>query len=128
MNLFFRRSILLLLLMLQGITPLVHAHVVAGGGESGLHIAGISVQADTDSYFSSIKSVGHADVFISMPEAIQQKNLLLIKSVSVAFSEIITDLLPVLSFVEKRVIFFTHSSTSNSVVNHSSVTPRAPPF
>ncbi len=75
MSLFFRRSIILLLLLLQGLSPLVHAHVQSDGGEYGLHIDGVSVFAEKDVQFSSLESIGHFDAVIGMRPAIQQKKL-----------------------------------------------------
>lgn len=125
MKLFFHRSIIVLLLLLQGFSPLVHAHVIADGGENGLHIDGISVQADKSPQISSFKSVGHADIVIGMQSAVQQKNLLLIDVPNVSRKADETPFL--LPFIEKRIVFFSTISESNSVVEFSSTAPRAPP-
>jgi hypothetical protein len=77
MNLFFRRSIILLLFVLQGFAPLVHAHVQEDGGEYGLHIYGINLAAEKIPQFSSIKAKGHSEVTIGLRSAIQHKNLLI---------------------------------------------------
>lgn len=126
MKLFIHRSIIVLLLLLQGISPLVHAHVNADGRENGLHIDGISAQLDKSRQALSFKSVGHADTVIGMQPTIQQKKILLIDLPDC--SEKADEPPFLLPFIEKRIVFFSTVSQSNSVVVYSSIAPRAPPF
>lgn len=129
MNLFFHRTIVLLLLLLQGVSPLVHAHVHADGGESGLHIDGISVLLEKDSQFTSLKTIGHSDAVMGMRSAIQHK------------TQLINDL-PMSGFIgqyghhfiqpyllEKKVLLYSPPPFQNKLSTYLSIiAPRAPPF
>lgn len=78
MNLLYRRFIILLLLVLQGFSPLVHAHVQAiDSNDNGIHIDEISrVWYDTGDALSFTNSE-HIGTAIDMQAAITQKKLLL---------------------------------------------------
>lgn len=78
MNLQFHRFIILLLLVLQGFTPLVHAHVqMTGSVDEGIHIDGISRTWHEPGDALSLSTTDHSSRVIDMQAAIQQKKLLL---------------------------------------------------
>lgn len=126
MKLFFQRSIILLLLLLQGVSPFVHAHVMGDGGELGLHIDGFRGQFDYAYQTPSFKSIDHADVVIGMQAAVQQKNQSL-NDIAV-FNENMKALIPSFSLDEQRIKFISHHFLSNSRIDTSSIAPRAPPI
>ncbi len=78
MKFFILRTIILLLLLLQGFTPLVHAHVSGHGIESGLHIDGIILQIEKNPQTSSFENIYQTNIAISISGAVQQKKQLLI--------------------------------------------------
>jgi len=125
MKLLFHRSIILLLLLLQGFTPLVHAHVSGDGSEYGLHIDGISSSVGKSSQFSSFDSIGHTDIVIGMPAAVQQKNKLFVEIPS--FSHTNHNKLIKRFVIAKKLFLFSSNSLPRSVVDRSSSAPRAPP-
>jgi len=70
------RFIILLLLVLQGFAPLVHAHVHISNTISGvIHINGLSV-GNVDRDIATIESVGRQHVAIEMSTAIQKNQSL----------------------------------------------------
>ncbi|MDF1582522.1 MAG: hypothetical protein RQ733_07030 [Methyloprofundus sp.] len=78
MNLLFCRFIILFLLLLQGFTPLVHAHVqIIDDMANGIHIDELSrAWHDTDTALS-LSANDYAGTAIDMHAAIAQKKLLL---------------------------------------------------
>jgi len=126
MKLFFQRSIILLLLLLQGVSPFVHAHVTDDCGEIGLHIEGFRSAFDSATQTSSFKSIEHANIVIGMQAAVQQKNQSL-NDIAV-FNENMKALIPSFSLVEQRIKFISHQFHSHSRIDTSCITPRAPPL
>ena len=125
MNLFFSRSIIFLLFLLQGLSPLVHAHVQADGGEYGLHIDGISVLAEKNAQFTSLESIGHSDAVIDMRSAVQQKKLLVSNpdnGVSASAPCFVKSL-----FIEKLLQFSLPAFQKKLSISLSIIAPRAPP-
>ncbi len=130
MNLVFRRFIILLLLLLQGFSPLVHAHVkMVDNGDSGIHIDEISRAWQDVGHDLSLSSVNHTCAAIDMPSAIvAQKTLLLDGELS---HTLFVDARP--KFIHKLIVnkligfsppvFIAPPSVSLSVI-----APRAPPI
>jgi len=118
----------LLLLILQGLSPLVHAHVHEDGGEYGLHIDGLTGQVSQRSelQLSSSEVVGHVHIAINMQPAIQQQNILKANLPTFAFYKHQKNFTSPLR-IEKQLIFFSvalPNTPSYYLATHSS---RAPP-
>jgi len=126
MNLFFRHFIVILLLLLQGLSPLVHAHVQQDSGEYGLHIDGISVPTQNNLQFSALKSIGHSDVVIGMRSAILQKNFLETDLPVASVCEC-TQYILQSPFKAKQVQFSLLIFQNKPSINLSIIAPRAPP-
>ncbi|WP_087871428.1 hypothetical protein [Bathymodiolus platifrons methanotrophic gill symbiont] len=73
MKIFIHRFILLLLLLLQGVSPLVHAHVHADGSNSGVHFHGINTPVNQRTEILALDILCHADAIIELKQAISQK-------------------------------------------------------
>ncbi len=128
MNLFFRRSIILLLFLLQGLSPLVHAHVQTDNGYNGLHIEGISILAGKSCQFASLENIGHTDAVIGMRPAIQQQNLSLTsgsKNNSIGNSYV--QHLSIPHLIEKHSHFSFSAFLNKLSIYLSIIAPRAPP-
>lgn len=125
MKLFFHQSIILLLLLLQGFTPLVHAHVTGDGSEYGLHIDGISSSVEKSPQLSSFESISHTDIVIGMPAAVQQKNKLFVELPFFAYVNHNKLIKPLV--IENQLLFFSFVSSLGSDTGQSSSAPRAPP-
>lgn len=77
MNLFFHRFIILLL-VLQGFTPLVHAHVqMLDSIDEGIHIDEISRAWHEPDDALLLSAIDHHSAVVDMQTAIQEKKLLL---------------------------------------------------
>jgi len=127
MILFGRQIIILLLLLLQGLSPLVHAHVQVDNGEYGLHIEGVSVQIKENAQFSSIEVIGHVDTVIGMKPAIQHNKLL--KTDQPASRRSFFESLSIHPSVKDDKRFFcSFIGLSGSSVTLSNIAPRAPPL
>jgi len=126
MILFGRQITILLLLLLQGLSPLVHAHVQVDDGEYGLHIEGINVQVKESPHSSSIERIGYIESVIGMKSAIQQKNLLKTDRSASQFSYF--EQLFFATYVNNKRLFFSFISLSDSSVILSNSAPRAPPL
>jgi len=125
MKLFFHQSIILLLLLLQGVTPLVHAHVSGDGSEYGLHIDGISSSVEKSSQLLSFESISHTDIVIGMQAAVQQKNKLFVELPT--FGHANHNKLIKLLVIENQPLFFSFVSSLGSVTYRFISAPRAPP-
>ncbi len=128
MNLLYRRFIILLLLVLQGFSPLVHAHVQAiDSNDSGIHIDEISrVWHDTSDALSFTNSE-HIGTAIDMQSAITQKKLLLDSDLS---HILFVDAKPkcICLFVINKLIGFSPPVfIVQPSVSLSAIAPRAPP-
>ncbi len=126
MNLFFQQFIIALLLVLQGFSPLVHAHVEADHSETGLHIEGLLPTVDSQQH-SAMQAAGHADTVIGMCSAIQQKNLLL---KSMQDQDVDNN-----NFCSVSNVYVTHQIPVAQpewlgihAISFSELAPRAPPF
>ncbi|MFK5947546.1 MAG: hypothetical protein QM500_02100 [Methylococcales bacterium] len=126
MKFFILRTIILLLLLLQGFAPLVHAHVSGHGIENGFHIDGIDLQIEKSPQISSFENIYQTNIAISISGAVQQKNQLL------TGLSLLRDLnynkLVKYAVINKQTLFFSPVSSASSVVDLSSLAPRAPPF
>lgn len=71
-----RRFIILLLLVLQGFAPLVHAHVHMSDSGEGIHIHGIVSVASDGAQLSALDNFSCSDTAIGMHSAIQKKKTL----------------------------------------------------
>lgn len=127
MIIFGRQIIILLLLLLQGLSPLVHAHVQVDDGEYGLHIDGISIQIEGNSPLSSIKATGHVDSVIGMKSAIQQKNLLKTDQPASRISYF-EQLFTATSGKDNKRLFCSFIALSETSATLSNIAPRAPPL
>ncbi len=129
MNLFFHRMIILLLFVLQGLAPLVHAHVQTDCGESGLHIDGISVLTEKYSQFTSLKTIGHSDVVLGMRSAIQHKKLLINDYPVKGYRDHSARYFIQALFIEKQLFSSSPPIFQNKLsINLSIIAPRAPPL
>ncbi len=126
MNLYFRRSIILLLFVLQGFAPLVHAHVQEDGGEYGLHIDGIKLATEKIPELSSFKAKGHSEVTIGLRSAIQHKNLLISDLPIAGFTDYTLYSIhpPFKAPLQFSLLVFQNKPS----INLSIVSPRAPPY
>lgn len=129
MNLFLRQFIILLLLLLQGVSPLVHAHVHQDGGINGLHIDvdGFSTLSKQSPQNASLERVDHSGTVIGIRSAIQQKNQLIkhhpdtgLDLQSLHFSA------P--CFIENQLLYRSTVFADTVLINLSTIAPRAPPF
>lgn len=129
MNLLYRRFIILLLLVLQGFTPLVHAHVQAmDNSGNGIHIDEISRvwhDAGDALLFSNSEHIGTA---IDMHAAITQKKLLLDGELSnILFVDAKLQFIR-LSVINKLIGFSPPIVIVKPSVSLSAIAPRAPPI
>lgn len=127
MKIFFHRSVLLLLLALQSVAPLVHAHVhEQAASNKGVHFHGFTVQVRQQSEIAAL-DFGHCDAVIGIKLAVVKKKLLdcepgndsLIFRYSHSFPAIA---LP-LAMVSTANIAFTKAA-----LRLSTATPRGPPL
>ncbi len=128
MNLLLRRFIILLLLVLQGFTPLVHAHVqIMDSIDDGIHIDEISrVWHDTGDALS-LSNSDHAGTVIDMQAAITQKKLLLDGEL---LSTLFVDTKPqfVHCFIINKLMGFSPPIfIVKPSISLSAIAPRAPP-
>ena len=128
MNLLYHRFIILLLLVLQGFSPLVHAHAqeVDNGG-SGIHIDEVSrIWQDTGDTLS-FRNGEKVSPAIDMQAAITQKKLL-IDGVLLSAIFIDTKLQFIHFFIINKLIGFSPPIVNvNTPVSLSVIAPRAPP-
>jgi hypothetical protein len=124
------RLIVLLLLLLQGFTPLVHAHVGQAEGfnsDNGIHIDGLGFASAGDSQLSDFDQVGYYPLAIGINSAIQQKQDFDECSESFCFAVIINSVLPFRKHIEKLIGFSPPVIGFYSFFPSDSA-PRAPPF
>ncbi len=78
MMIFARRFIIMLLLLLQGFSPLAHAHVQSVEDVSGVHIHLYQLNVDTDTVptITSEDVVGHSGMQDNLHASIELPNLL----------------------------------------------------
>ena len=119
-----RRFIILLLLVLQGFAPLVHAHVHMVDSEHGVHIHGITSVTSHEFQLSALDNFSCVNTAIGMHSAIQKKKHLNADTCYVSYTDFVQ--FPV--FIEKSVVFFPPGIDLKSALFLSDSTPRAPPF
>ena len=129
MHFWSHRLIVLLLLFLQGFTPLVHAHVssTAFNADNGIHIDGLNFAVSGQSQLSDYDQVGYYSLAIGVNSAIQQKQnaeeriqcfcFLLTRDFALPFHKYLEKLV---DFSPPVVSFYSFSPSDSS--------PRAPPF
>ena len=83
MKIFMQRTILLLLLAIQGVAPLVHAHV-QGESNVGVHFHGINVSVTQQTEIVALDIFGHCDAVIDIKLAVAQKNYWIANRVTTA--------------------------------------------
>ncbi|MBE0469689.1 MAG: hypothetical protein IBX55_09320 [Methyloprofundus sp.] len=128
MNLLFCRFIILFLLLLQGFTPLVHAHVqIIDDMANGIHIDQLSRAWDDTDTALSLSASDYAGTAIDMHAAIAQKKLLLdgelANSLVFAAQAKFTRL-----FVINNTSAFADVFIVKPPVSLSAIAPRAPPL
>lgn len=129
MKIFIRRFVVLLLLLLQGFTPLVHAHVqIMDSLEDGLHIHYTDSLVNQTDLFSAFEACQLSGPIIDMHAAIQQKRLLEGEPVAISFSDYQHNF--VLPLRAKKRIGFSPPFIIiiKSYINLSVIAPRAPPI
>ena len=127
MKIFIHRFILLLLLLLQCVSPLVHAHVHAEGSNNGVHFHGINAQASQQTEILALDILRHRVAIIELKQAIFQKKLLDEESVNNHFSLRSIDIIPPFS-IAKHVAIATYTMPLIPSIRWSLVSPRAPPL
>ncbi len=125
------RLIVLLLLFLQGFTPLVHAHVDATGFDSnnGIHIDGMDFAFSEQSQLSDFDQAGYYPLAIGVNCAIQpkrnadKKTKIIHSDFAISFNFVT----PIRRDIEK-LIAFSPPSTGFYTLLASDSAPRAPPL
>lgn len=127
MIIFIRRFIVLFLLLLQGFTPLVHAHVQTVDGGYGLHIHEFSAYTDKESYLSSLEFFADSGAVIDMNSAIKERNLL---SADLDAACVYACVLVFLQqFIVQQLLGFSPPLDAlKSSIKYSVFAPRAPPL
>jgi len=123
-----RRFIILLLLVLQGFAPLVHAHVHTIGSGEGIHIHGI-VSAGSDGHqLSALDNFSCSDTAIGMHSAIQKKKALSADmNIETACPDYI-NLIWAPAFIIKIIGFSPPEISLKSSLLFPASAPRAPPL
>ena len=122
-----RRFIVLLLLLLQGFMPLVHAHVQAVDCEYGLHLHEFSTYTDQASYASSLELAADLGAVIDMNSAIKEQKLLAADVDDACFYSCIIVFIQ-RSVVSRLVGFSPPVDILKFPIKYSSSAPRAPPL
>ncbi|WP_174483504.1 hypothetical protein [methanotrophic endosymbiont of Bathymodiolus puteoserpentis (Logatchev)] len=128
MNLLYHRFIILLLLVLQGLSPLVHAHVqIVDNGDSGIHIDEISRIWQDAGDTLSFSNSEHVATAIDMQAVITQKKLLLDSDLS---HFLCANAKPqfIHLFGINNTSAFADVFIVQSSVSLSAIAPRAPPL
>ncbi|NOQ15977.1 MAG: hypothetical protein GQ581_02865 [Methyloprofundus sp.] len=129
MMIFARRVIIMLLLLLQGFSPLVHAHVQSVDDVSGvhMHLYQLNADADTVSAITSADIVGHSGMQDNLHSSIELPNLLDMEHGWPCFVMSKIACLQI-SIVDKYVTFSPHIDTIKPALIVSISAPRAPPL
>lgn len=122
-----RRFVLLLLLVLQGFTPLVHAHVQVDGVDAGLHIHGINIGVSAGVEVSALDTFGHCAAVIDVKQAISQKKLLDAELENNHLCLHATDFIQPYT-IARYVTFATYTTPIISSIRLSPGIPRGPPL
>ena len=123
MILVIRRSIIFLLLVLQGFAPLVHAHVHIINSDDGIHIHGITTATSHEHQLSALDEFSCSSAAIGVHSAIQKKKSLNADACYASY----TDFVQFPEFIEKTVGFSPPDSDLKSSILLSDFAPRAPP-
>lgn len=128
MILVIRRCLILLLLVLQGFAPLVHAHVHIVGGEEGVHIHGITTVTSHALQFSSLDNYACSNAAIGMHSAIQKKKSLDVALDTDTYIVSYAELSHSLAILEKYIGFPSTGLALKQPAFLSGSAPRAPPL
>ena len=123
-----RQFIILLLLVLQGFAPLVHAHVHMSDSGEGMHIHGIVSAASDRAQLSASDNFGCSDTAIGMHSAIQKKKTL---SADVNVETVCSDYIDLIrgpAFIAKIIGFSPPETSLKSSLLLPASAPRAPPL
>ncbi len=124
------RLIILLLALLQGFAPLVHAHVQTDNGQAGIHLEGFAyADYDNSQVLSSKNSECEACLVIGLGSAIQPKHLLMGDSAAdePQLYPVPADITKLPVFIKKQVGFSPPVRIDYFQVYSLSSAPRAPP-
>lgn len=123
------RFIILLLLLLQGFTPLVHAHVQSVESGSGLHLHEFDSYIEKQTYtsVSSLAFIDKSGAVIDMSAAIKQQTSLIDNLDSSCFYFCVAVFLQQ-AFLEKSLDFSPYQAVFTSAIRYSVSAPRAPPL
>ncbi|MBT3811854.1 MAG: hypothetical protein HON51_05950 [Gammaproteobacteria bacterium] len=127
MKIFFHRSLLLLLLALQSVAPLVHAHLhVQAASNHSVHFHGFTVQVRQQSEIAAL-DLGHCDALIGIKLTIVQKKLLECEpsNASLIFRQTNSSPAIALPIAMSPSAYLT---LSKAALRLSTATPRGPPL
>ena len=126
MKIFIQRTILLLLLALQGVAPLVHAHVQAESNK-GVHFHGFSVQVNQQTEVASLDFFAHCDAVIDVKLAVVQKKTLdcELSNDSFTLSRIH---FPSAIVITTAIASSVYIASTKQSIKLSTAIPRAPPL
>ena len=124
MILIVRRFIILLLLVLQGFAPLVHAHVHIVDSGDGVHIHGVTSVTSHEHQLSALDKFSCSSAAIGMHSAIQKKNSL---NADICYANH-TDFVQFPQIIKKTVGFSPPRISLKSSLLLSASAPRAPPL
>ena len=129
MILFVRRFIILLLLVLQGFAPLVHAHVHIVDSDDGVHIHGVTSVASHEHQLSALDKFSCSSAAIGMHSAIQKKNSLNADDLNADSCDTNhTGFVQFPQLIKKTVGFSPPNISLKSSLLLSASAPRAPPL
>ncbi len=126
MKLLLHRFIVLLLLLLQGFTPLVHAHVQADNAGYGVHLHDLSRYTNKAAHVSALELFADSGAVIEMNSAIKA-NRLIVADVDFAILQCCALFFLQQSFVSKQIVLSPYYQTLKSSIKFSVSAPRAPP-
>ena len=127
MKIFIQRTILLLLIALQGVAPLVHAHV-QGENNIGVHFHSINAQSyQQTEEVAALGFFAHCDAVIDITLAVVQKKLLdcELSNDSVTLSRI---LFPPAIVITTAIASSVYILPAKQSIKLSTAMPRGPPL
>lgn len=124
-----QQLLLVLLILFQGISPLVHAHTHVNQDNelTGIHIEGLSSDLDRKSKLTTAGSISEIDVVISMPSGIQHDKLLVTVKTILAISCLIFNEQYQHVNLDKIIGFSPPIIRFKNPFQIASISPRAPP-
>ena len=128
MILLINRFIIVLLLVLQGFAPLVHAHVHVINSDDGVHIHGITTASSHEHQFSALENISCSNTAIGMHPAITKKKALSADLDSAACYFGSFDLNQFSVLLENTVGFSPPDLILSSALSLSDSAPRGPPL